>query len=126
MALDATQLMLIEQRVTNDGPSTGVAYLLWFFLGLLGAHRFYLGRTGSAVAQLLISLFLGWIIIGLVINGVWLIVDAFLIPDMLRQKRDALRQKLTMEMMVTGGPPVAGAPAPAQAASAFASPPIVS
>jgi len=25
------------------------AYLLWFFLGIFGAHRFYLGRTGSAV-----------------------------------------------------------------------------
>ena len=28
--------------------STGVAYLFWFFLGLIGAHRFYTraGRTG--------------------------------------------------------------------------------
>lgn len=26
-----------------------VAYLLWFLLGLLGAHRFYVGRTGSGI-----------------------------------------------------------------------------
>ncbi|WP_342621698.1 NINE protein, partial [Pseudomonas aeruginosa] len=24
------------------------AYLLWFFLGGFGAHRFYLGKTGTA------------------------------------------------------------------------------
>ncbi|MEE2829812.1 MAG: NINE protein [Myxococcota bacterium] len=26
-----------------------VAYLLWFFLGLLGVHRFYLGRWVSGL-----------------------------------------------------------------------------
>ena len=63
-----------------------VAYLLWWFLGSLGAHRFYLGRTGSAVAMLVITLVsipLMLILIGFVgiaVISVWWIVDAFLIP----------------------------------------------
>src|SRR5205807_4789071 len=48
--LDIQQQMLIEQRISNMKPSTGVAYLLAIFLGVFGAHRFYLKRTGSAVA----------------------------------------------------------------------------
>ncbi|MFL5027874.1 MAG: NINE protein [Microvirga sp.] len=26
-----------------------VAYLFWFFLGIFSAHRFYLGRPGTAI-----------------------------------------------------------------------------
>lgn len=40
-----------------------VAYLLLFFLGLIGAHRFYVGRTGSGILYLFtegIFLF-GWL-----------------------------------------------------------------
>lgn len=40
------------------------AYLLWFFLGGFSAHRFYLGKIGSAIIYLItFQLFgLGWII----------------------------------------------------------------
>ena len=54
--------------------STPVAYLLWFFFGLLGVHRFYLGRPISGVIYLLTG---GIFMIG------WLI-DLFLIPGMVR------------------------------------------
>ena len=44
--------------------SKTVAYVLWFFLGGLSAHRFYLGKYGSAILYLLTGqLFgIGWII----------------------------------------------------------------
>lgn len=60
--------------------------MLWLLLGGLGAHRFYNGRTGSGVAILLLNVF-GWLTLALVVGafflvivGVWVIVDAFLIP----------------------------------------------
>lgn len=66
--------------------SPGIAYLLWFFLGSLGVHRFYLGQTGSGVAMLILCI-LSWattfVVIGffgLGILGIWWLVDAFLIP----------------------------------------------
>lgn len=54
MAISTEQKILIEQRVSNDAKSIVVAYLLWVFLGCLGAHRFYLARTGSGVVMLLL------------------------------------------------------------------------
>ena len=50
--------------------SVAVAYLLWFFFGVLGVHRFYLGRPLSGI----IYFFTG----GLFLIG-WFI-DLFLIP----------------------------------------------
>ncbi|SHI16437.1 TM2 domain-containing membrane protein YozV [Sporobacter termitidis DSM 10068] len=53
------------------------AGLLGIFLGSLGIHNFYLGYTGKAVAQLLITvLTLGF---GTVITGIWGLVEGILI-----------------------------------------------
>lgn len=94
MALSTGQLQLIEQRVTNDGPSTAIAYLLWFFLWFVSGHRFYLGRPGSAILQIL-SYFI-------LVGFIWALIDAFLIPGMLRERRGEMRQQLMVDMMATG------------------------
>lgn len=65
-----------------------VAYLLWFFLGYFGVHRFYLGRVGSGLAML--ALFgLSWALTfllvgyaGLLLIGLWWLIDLLLIPGM--------------------------------------------
>ena len=41
-----------------------VAYLMWFFLGAFGAHKFYLGYTTQGVIMLLVWLF-GLILLGI-------------------------------------------------------------
>jgi len=44
--------------------SKGVAYLLWLFLGIFGAHRFYLEKIGTGLLYLFTGAFfgLGWFI----------------------------------------------------------------
>ena len=46
-----------------------VAFLLCFFLGVLGIHRFYVGKTGTAILQ--IFTFGGL--------GIWCLVDIIMI-----------------------------------------------
>ena len=54
--------------------STLLTYVLWFFIGWLGAHRFYLGRPVSAILFIITA---GGF-------GIWWLIDAFLIPGMVR------------------------------------------
>ena len=66
----------VPVRLTSGANrNTGVAYALWFFLGLLGAHRFYLRRPATGVLYLFtFGLFMiGWI------------VDMFTIPRMVKR-----------------------------------------
>ncbi|RCX19155.1 TM2 domain-containing protein [Fontibacillus phaseoli] len=65
--LDARELMLLESEVKNRGKNMVIAYVLWYFLGLFGGHRFYMGKTGSAVAQLVLSI----TVIGMIVTSVW-------------------------------------------------------
>src|SRR5690625_7789652 len=57
--LDEKQLSIVQSELENQKKSMVVAYLLWFFLGGAGAHRFYIGKTGSAITMLVLFL-LGW------------------------------------------------------------------
>ncbi len=92
--LTDSQKMLIEQRISNEKPSEAVAYLLCIFVGLLGAHRFYLGHIASGVAMLILTL----TFVGIFISAIWNIVDLFLIKSMINDKTTALRTKITAEI----------------------------
>lgn len=68
--------MKIEERKKN----TIVAYLLWWFLGLFGAHRFYMGKSlafvmlgVSLMSFITLVIFVGYV--GLLVMFVWWIID---------------------------------------------------
>jgi TM2 domain-containing membrane protein YozV len=86
LSSDARAMMLFEA----NRKTVLAAFLLWFFLGLFGAHNFYLSRIGVAVAQLILSI----TIIGMLITIVWAIVDAFLIPGWVRRQNNLLAAQL--------------------------------
>ena len=96
MGLSVEQSTFVELRVANEKKSIVVAYLLWLFLGLLGVHRFYLGKTGTAVAMLLLSLS----IVGLIVSVLWTLIDLFLVPGIIKEADEVLRNRLRIEALV--------------------------
>lgn len=66
-----------QYMYNSEQKSKIAAGLLGIFLGSLGVHNFYLGYTGKAIAQLLITvLTLG---IGSIITGIWGLIEGILI-----------------------------------------------
>jgi len=82
---------------------TSTTFLLWFFLGHFGAHRFYMGKNGSAVAMLLITILsipLLFVLIGIftyLAAVIWWLVDAFLISDWVRDHNTRLAYALSQQ-----------------------------
>ena len=67
------------------------AYLLWLLFGWFGVHRIYAGKTGSGIAQMLLT-FTG---IGfLVVTFWWWLIDAFLVPDMVNESNLELLREI--------------------------------
>ena len=66
--------------LTGGGKNIIVAYALWWFLGVLGVHRFYLDRPKSGVAQLVLLAF-GWLpfFVGWMVLGIWWLLDAYFV-----------------------------------------------
>lgn len=109
--LNANELQYIESRLTNDRKSTGVAYLLWFFLGYLGAHNFYIGRKLLGVLEVLLAL-IGWGLVAVTFGlslapiGILLLIDLFTIPGGIRKDLEKKRQRLIEERKMSATGPV--------------------
>lgn len=104
MQLSKEEQHLVDQRLAQEKKSTGVAYLILFFLGYVGGHRFYLGQTSSAVAMLI-----WWFIAALIyviLNGliffiplfIRCIIDVFLIPGMISEDISTKRSAIVNEI----------------------------
>ncbi|GGG21109.1 TM2 domain-containing protein [Paenibacillus abyssi] len=93
--LDARELLLLEQEVKSQGKSMVLAYVLWYFLGVFGGHRFYMGRTGSAIAQLVLTI----TVIGALVTFIWWVIDAFLLHQWVKDRNQEVEMRVMNDMM---------------------------
>jgi Predicted membrane protein len=68
-----------SDAVKNNDPNASpksrlVASLLCLFLGIFGAHRFYVGKTGSAIAMILVT-----VLTIFTAGSIWALVDLIMI-----------------------------------------------
>ena len=58
-------------KLFRGKKSIGVYLVLCWFFGVVGAHRYYAGKTGSAVAMTILTITL----FGIFITAIWALVD---------------------------------------------------
>jgi TM2 domain-containing membrane protein YozV len=84
-ATDQLAVQMQAQSAYDDvKKSAGVAYVLWWFLGVFGGHRFYLGHKGVAIGMLLTFGGLGF----------WAFFDVFVIGSRVRQVNAAKKEQV--------------------------------
>lgn len=82
--LTAEQLQMVESELERRKKDKLIMYLLWFFTGGIGGHRYYLGDIGYAIAM---TLTLGGL-------GLWYLIDVFLIGKRLEVKTAQLEREI--------------------------------
>lgn len=94
----------LSVKVNVNGKSMIIAYLLWWFLGWAGVHRFYLGRIGTGLGLLALSVIgvataIFWVgYIFLMIMGLWWLLDAFFTQKIVTEEnlKDGIEPTLTV------------------------------
>lgn len=74
-SLAPPQSYYADQGPSGPPKSRAVFVLLGLFLGGLGVHNFYAGYTGRGIAQLLIMILTGWTGVGIVVVGIWALIE---------------------------------------------------
>lgn len=64
-------------QVFKTAKSRGVYIILGLFLGCFGIHNFYAGRYTAGAIQIIITLLLGWLVVGFVVTGIWALIELF-------------------------------------------------
>lgn len=84
----------VSVKMNMEGKNIIIAYILWWFLGWAGAHRFYLGRTTTGFTQLILTIIgfttlifmIGYLFLFIV--GVWWMLDAYFTYIMVEEENE--------------------------------------
>lgn len=88
---DGAQLMAAQMAYDNEKKESVPMWVLWWFTGVIGGHRFYLGDTGYALGLLFTFGGLGF----------WALIDAFLISSRLRRINAEKQQQIFERYQIT-------------------------
>ena len=89
--LDPKYQMMLENDMQKMAKKPVIAWLLWFFLGMFGAHRFYLGHTKVGVGMVVSLIFTGG-----VVTLFWWIIEAITLSNRIKQVNENIESQLIM------------------------------
>ncbi len=86
--MDSKQLAILASEFEKRSKSKVLLYVLWWFTGVIGGHRYYLGDTGKGIAM---TLTLGGL-------GFWALFDVFFIGKRLAEVNEKIESAIITEI----------------------------
>ena len=125
-SLSEKDLLIFNSELQRRSKSTALAYVLWFLLGGVGVHNFYMGKVYWGLLYLVLGVF-GWFfflaglvagrlpsgtadrtagmailgILALGLLGLFLLWDLFTIPRQIAVREESIKQELLAQLGVT-------------------------
>lgn len=94
--LTIEEQILLNQEVKMQSKNVIVAYIVWATTGIIGGHRYFMGKTGSAIAMTLIVLLTFGI--GAIATATWAIVDAMYLYKWIQDEQQHNKEILLNKM----------------------------
>lgn len=84
MMLAQQHQIMLDNKFRDEKKDKTTAWLLWWFTGGIGGHRYYLGKKKTAIAM---TCTFGGL-------GFWTLIDAFKVNKMLARKNEEIHQNV--------------------------------
>lgn len=88
--LTSEELSILQIELEKQGKNMTLAYVLWFFLGGIGIHRFYVGDTKTGILMLCLN----WLTCGL-----WALIDAFFLHKKVHEVNEVVENDLINQIL---------------------------
>ena len=105
MTLSTNQFALLDRKLLHQKKTAAVGYLFLLGLGVISAHRLYLGKSASALAQVELLL-LGLLtlshwqgIVLILVWASWMLYDLFALPAMVNEENLIKREEVLARMI---------------------------
>lgn len=99
------EMQLLQSEMSKRETNSTLAWVLWFFLGTLGGHRFLLGEKTTGAVMLILTLMgwaTSWLLIGFLILPVvwiWWVVDAFNLSKMIDKRNESVESEIVQQIL---------------------------
>lgn len=106
-SMSPEEMAIYNSELTTASKSVATAYLIWFFLGWFGVHKYYLGSPGSGTLYLVLTLFgllTCLLLIGLLplsLVGLGWLVDAFTLTGQVDEANIKVKKQILCKIRGT-------------------------